>query len=517
LGVASQPVFRVFSAFLIAMACAGPLNAAREWRKLATPRYTIFTHASDHLTRDMASDFDEFLGVVDRFVIIEPENLKPLTVVLFADDSEFNPYKPLAADGRNIDDIPAERLDVRMGSETSGLFGWTTIAVAAQDYEHQTRHALFGGGVYWHLDALRMPMNPAVAHGTAMLLSTFRREITHGELGLAPPRYVSVLDKWDLIPVKQLLTMRLLDAVASDTRVRFNAESWALVHYLMFSKWAAQRHAFSTFWEALRDGVAPDDALVKALGPDGAASIDIDLRSYIHSSRYLVKIPLGPRVENRNPIVPADPMEVEIALTRAAMGGRRTPGALAHANAAVAAANGRPEAYDIRAEAVAFSKASDADVDKAVDEALAHGSRDGWTVCQKAISRFGRIADPAASQQELRAVIDLAEQAANLNPRLRSPFNLLAKAVAFSDHVTANDAKLMAFAQSHFPADRWILIGQSAIYAKNGDVEKAQQLRNQALSDDIRLDPHQLPAIRAFLASVDRAGQPHLSAGGSRP
>ena len=491
------------------MACAGPLHAAREWRKLATPRYTIFTHASDHLTRDMASDFDEFLGVVDRFVIIEPENLKPLTIVLFADDSEFDSYKPLAADGRNIDYIPAEREDVRMGSETASLNGWTTIAVAAEDYEHQTRHVLLAGGVYWHLDALRMPATPAVAHGTAMLLSTFKREITHGELGRAPPGYVRVLDQWDLIPVKRLLTMTLQDSVASDTRVRFNAESWALVHYLMFSKWAAQRHAFSTFWEALRDGAAPQDALVKALGPDGVASINIDLHAYIHSSRYLVKIPMGPRVENHDPIVAAGPMELEIALAKAAMGGGRAPGALAHADAAVAAANGRPEAYDIRAEAVVFSKAPEADVEKAVDEALAHGSREAWTICEKASFRFGRITDPAASPRELRAVIDLAEQAANLNPRLRSPFNLLAKAVTLSDHVTAVDAKLMAFAQSHFPADRWILVGQSAIYAKTGNLERARQLRDQALSEDIRLDPHQIPSIRAFLASVDRAGQPH--------
>ena len=503
------PIFHALAAFTVAVAGAGPLVAAREWRVLSTPRYTLFTDTSDHLTRDIASDFDEFLGVVDRFIIIEPENLKPLTIVVFDDDREFDPYKPLAADGRNVDYIPAERADVRTGSETSSLNGWMAIAVAAQDYEYQTRHSLFAGGVYWHLDALRMPPNPAVAHGTAALLATFRREITHGELGLAPPNYARILSQWELIPVRQLLTMNLMDSVASDTRVRFNAESWALVHYLMFSKWAAQRHAFSTFWRALRDGAVPQDALVKALGPDGAASIDIDLRSYISSSRYVVKIPLGPRVANQSPIVPADPMEVEVALTKAAMGVRRAPVALAHADAAVASGNGRPEAYDIRAQALALSKAPEADLRNAVDQALEHGSRDAWTIWEMASFRFNRIASAPAPQQELRIVIDLAGRAADLNPRLRPPFDLLARAVALSDHLRSDDAKRLAFAQSHFPADRWILIGQSAICKKAGDPEKAQALRNRALSDDVRLDPRQLPEIRVFLASADRAGPAH--------
>ena len=33
---------------------------------------------------------------------------------------------------------------------------------------------------------------------------TFRREITHGEVGMAPPRFVRILDQWNLMPVELL-------------------------------------------------------------------------------------------------------------------------------------------------------------------------------------------------------------------------------------------------------------------------------------------------------------------------
>lgn len=518
MGAASQSAFRVLSTFLVAMACAGPLNAA-QWRKIVTPRYTIITHASDHLTREMASDLDDFLGYVGKMVIIEPENLKPLTIVLFADDSEFDPFKPLTADGRNIDYVPQER-EAYMGSLTGGINGWSEISMAAQDYEHQTRHAMFVGCVFWYLQAMRMPIPPAVGKGTAAVLGTFKRESEHGVIGMVPPGYARILDQWTLMPVKRLLAMNMDDAIASDNRVLFGVESWAFAHYLMFSRWPAQRHAFRLFWEALRDGATADDALVQALGPEGAADVDIDLRAYIHSSRFIMKIELGKELENRGQIAPADPMEVEIALAKASMLARRGPSAaahggdaVAHADAAVAAANGRPEAYDIRAEALASSKAPGPDLEKAVDDALAHGSRSAWTIFKKANFRFDKINDPAASPRETRAVIDLAEQAAHLDSRLRPSFDLVANALPFSDRVTEDDSKLMAFARTYFPSDRWILIGQSAISAKVGQAEKARQLREQALSDDPKLNPHQIPEIRKLLAQLDKTGRPGSPAG----
>jgi len=341
------------------------------------------------------------------------------------------------------------------------------------------------------------------------VFADYKREITHGILGNVTPEgagrrnsaAAQILQNWPLIPVSQLFRMTQMDAITGHNRVIFDHESWALVEYLMFSKWSMERHAFSTFWKALRDGFAPEEALVKALGPDGAARIDTDLSSFLHSTRYVMKIEMGEEIENRDPIVPADPMEVEIALTKATMISRHgSP--VSHADAAVAASRGRSEAYDIRAEALAASKAAPAEVEKAVEDAQTHGSRSAWTAWKKADIRFNQIGDPAASPKDARAVVNLAEQAANLDFRFRPSFNLMAQALAFADRVTDDDAKFMAVARVTFPWDRWILIGQSAIHAKTGDPDGARQLRERALSDDRTLDPTQLSEIRAFVSRL---------------
>ena len=326
---------RFLSAMLVGAACTALLHAA-QWRKLTTPRYTIITHASDGVTREVASDFDDFIGFLGRIIIVDPRSLKPLTIVIFDDDSEFDPFKPLTADGRNVDYVSQEFLDVRTASNTGSRDGWTVIAMAAQDDDYQTRHAAFYGGVGWYLDGLGVAAPPAVVDGTARMLSTFKREITHGELGIAPPRYGNILDQWRLMPVKQLFTMNDEQAIAAHNRVLFNVESWAFMHYLMFAKEPAQRHAFNAFWRALRDGSPPEVALVKALGPDGAAAVDTNLRIYLHGMRYTLKIALGEEPDNRDPIVPADPAEVEIALAKAAMISGLSSAAT-HADAAVAA------------------------------------------------------------------------------------------------------------------------------------------------------------------------------------
>ncbi|MGD1031827.1 MAG: hypothetical protein ABSA05_11885 [Opitutaceae bacterium] len=525
MGPAPQRAFHVIFTLLVALASACSLNAA-EWRKLSTPRYTIITHASDRLTRHVASDFDDFLGFLDRFVVAKPEGLTPLTIVLFADDGEFDPYKPVTPEGVNVDYVPEELMEVWTTSMTGTQNGWTTIGAAAQDYGsprqarqaefqdygYQTERGVLEGGVYWYLSALKTPAPPAVTRGMASMFGGFKREITHGVLGAINRDEMLILDQWPLIPVKQLLTMTEMEAVTGHNRVLFNVESRAFVQYLMFSKWSMDRHAFSTYWQALRDGYPSEEAMLKALGPDWETKVNTDLSAFIHSTRYLLRIEMGEEIENKDPIVPADAMEVEIALTKATMVSRHGQ-PVAHADAAVAASRGRPEAYDIRAEALAASKAAPADIAKAVDDALAHGSRSAWTAWKKADFRFSQIANPAASPKGARAVVNLAEQAANLDFRFRPSFNLMAQALAFSDRVTDDDAKFMAFARARFPWDRWILIGQSAIHAKTGDPEGARQLRERALSDDRTLDPRQLAEIKAFVARMGE-GAPGSPAGG---
>ena len=108
----------------------------------------------------MASDFEDFIGFVGRIVLVDPRNLKPLTIVIFADDSEFDPFKPLTSDGRNMSYVPQEILELQTGSTTRMRLMDATIAMAVQDHERETRHAAFYGGVCWYLNGLKVPAPP---------------------------------------------------------------------------------------------------------------------------------------------------------------------------------------------------------------------------------------------------------------------------------------------------------------------------------------------------------------------
>ena len=197
-------------------------------------------------------------------------------------------------------------------------------------------------------------------------------------------------------------------------------------------------------------------------------------------------------------IVLAEPAELDIALAKAALAGKRDS-ALGYANGAVAAAGDRPEPYAIRAEVLERVKAPAADLRRAVDEALARGSQNGWILYRAADDRLADAGGRRAPPAQARAVANLAEQAANADRRLRPAFDLIARAVYLSDRVTEDDGNFLAAARSRFPADRWILIGQSAIARAHGDAEGAKRLTAMALGEGEGLSKSQLPEIRGFL------------------
>ena len=148
-----------------------------------------------------------------------------------------------------------------------------------------------------------------------------------------------MLDRWQLVPVEKLLQIGSYDDIADQQmRVTFEAESWAFAHYLYFARGPMKRHAFSAFWSALKEGLTPHEALVRALGPEGVRTIDADLQSYFHGIRYTVSLPFDHSGRTLGPSGPADPMEVEIGLAKTAYVDRPED-AVPHAQAAVAAAH----------------------------------------------------------------------------------------------------------------------------------------------------------------------------------
>ncbi len=497
-----HPVIKAVFFWIVAalMILASDAAFAKDtWRTLAKPKFTIVSAASDSRTRDAAANINDFVDCLGHLVQVDQHRLRPLTIVIFATDAEFDAYKPRLKDGRMIDSVQ-EELDMSTGSDTGSGMDWAVIAMAGHYDERATDHVVMAGCAYWYLAALDFRLPLAVSHGAAQMFSTFKRRETHGTFGLPIPLYVKLLNRWPLMPVERLLAINDMGSVVlSDQRVVFGAESWALAHYLMFAHGPAERHAFGRFLSALGHHLSPHEALIKALGPKEAAEIDSSLTSYIHSRWYTIEMDLPPRVRDAQPIVPADTAEIEVALTKVALAAH-LPTALGHADAAVAAGPDRPETHAIRAEALLREHAPKEKIQAEVTAALAHGSQNPGIFLLDAESSLHEASAGASEPERARTAVNRAEKSILLNPSIERPFDFIARTLGRCPRVTDDDGKFLEFGRKRFPDDRWILLGQAAFARQRGDAAAAQKLQDEALSEDARLDGSQLKAIRAFVA-----------------
>lgn len=476
---------------------AGPVQGG-EWKELRGKQFTIVSDATDGEIRESAARLADAAYILDHLVLEDASWRKPLTVVLFSDQVELQPYLPLVAAGETIDDVEQER-DTVTSNESGSAPDWYAIAACASvNYSREATFSATFGAVNWYLKGLDFPVPRAIRSGLGRVVGTLYRDSHHAILGQPPPGYRSVLYHTLPIPVHELLTERnFRGVILAGRRVTNTVESWALVHYLMFDPGCAARHSFRQFMDALSRNETPDQALVAALGPADASNIDALLREHVRGVVYAGRIPMPPEVENVGPITPADEATVQIALTQAALNGRRDS-ALAHVDAAIAAAPQNPECLALKAEALSILGRPPAQVRQAVAAAIARGSQDSWIYFSAARTRR-REAGDHASPEEIGAIIRLAEHSAKANYNFRPAFDLIAQCL-WRCPPRPNDSSFMNFARTRFPSDRWILVGQAAIARAHGDQERAGRLLAQAKGSDRVLSPSQLPDVVSFIS-----------------
>jgi len=355
------------------------------------------------------------------------------------------------------------------------------------------------------MSALHIRAPAALRSGTSRMLGLFEEGSDYARFGRPNRLFLQILGRWELIPVEKLLLIRNQEEIVdAHLRMTFTAESWAFAHYLLFAQVPMKRHAFSTFWAASKEGLSPHEALVRALGPEGAAHIDASLQSYLHGISYTVSLPYDHSGRGLSPLGAADPAEVEVALAKVGCVAQPALG-LAHAEAAIAVAHG-PEAYEIRAEILVRTHAPASRIREAVDAALAQGSHAAWILTHDAEGKLSQAGGRQASPTQNRAAVNQAEKAVRTDRDYQPAFDLLARALFYSDHVSRDDGKFLAFGREQFPDDRWLLVGESALARRTGQESQAAALETEALSDSPLLDPGQLTAVRAYLAALTSRG-----------
>ena len=311
---ARVPLFAVALATAVALAAlvatALPSHAAAaaeslEWTRYQTPNFTVFSSAPDRRTEDFIvrlERFREVLGTI--FPSFEVASPVETTMFVFRDWPTMEPFAP------------------RYGGKTvtiDGQFTWTRdenfVVVngsGTDDHMPTVYHE------YMHYFTLRNlpPLPPWFSEGIAECYETFRTDGKTAELGRGKVDHILYLRQVPFMPLERLFAIRhdSADYNEGDRRSVFYAESWALVHYLLWDT-SKYRPSVVGFLERLGSGEDPQAAFAGAFGTS-PITLEAELKRNLEHGQYLKTVVTlkGPPVEASIRKSPVSKAEIQARL-----------------------------------------------------------------------------------------------------------------------------------------------------------------------------------------------------------
>lgn len=449
---------------LLRGAGAAEFPAPDRWRQLQAPHYVVLSGLDDARTRAWAAEFDQFIATVGAELRIDPAFLPPLTVVLFASEAEFDPWRPAKPSG----EVARNVLGVFHRRET-----WGVIGLAAARRDGATRATIFHEAVHWLTSARATPLPRWRSEGLAELYSTFRVAGRSARWGDAIPAHLADLRGHGPLPMADFLAAGTSLFDDDGHTGRWYAQAWALAHAAELGGDARARSADPAAADgALRDWLAQPHRLRPASAP-------------------------AARVPNPPVLSDASAARVHEALARLALGAADVSLAHRHAAALQRLEPDSARSHELRAYLAQHEEDLDAAVAHA-QAAVAAGSRDAEMHLVTAAAELP--VDEAARARRLAAL----RTALALNPRSLGGHTLLLDALRAST-ATSEDIALLAAGRRWQPGNGVLALGLAEQRYRAGDREQARGelarlLREEAAQDGPALDEAQRAYARALLA-----------------
>lgn len=463
-------------------------SAERAWRRLDAAHYHVYSQLSDRETLAWARDFDQFIASFTGILRIDARDLPPLTVVLFARDKDFEPYKLRKPNGQT-----AQVAGQFVRQQTWSVIGMPGRAAADQ----QVRHTIFHEATHWlmSVDEARQPA--WFSEGIAELLSTF--EIQGKQVTWARPidQHLGLLDGTGTQPLGQFLTQPGAIFDRDDRTDQFYAQSWAFTHFLLFSGDAARAQLLPRFLEVFK--TRSGDATVDEVFGPNLPALEKEFRTYIQNAAYrYTATPAQPTPDLPAP-VPASAASVEAALGFLALGARRDELARQHASRAIELDGSAPGGHELLAY-LALDRAAYDEASRHAANALKGGSRDStlYLMLADAFIHGPEAQLPDADRQRA----NLYEQAINLSPRRIEPYERLAESLFDVEKPREEDAKFLQRGLTVFPGNDWIRVGYAAVSYRLGHVDEGSQAAARALQAESTLKDSQRKFATGFLRSL---------------
>lgn len=267
---------------VILFATAPTAAAKTNWIKVESKNFVLVGDASEQNIKEFAAKLEQFrLSLTTLFPNLKIETPLPTRVYVFRDGDSFRPYKPiyqgkvrenvagyfLARGSVNVIALAADR---RWGDPLQPVF---------HEYEHFILKNNLGAIPTW-LD-----------EGMSEFYSTFYSSAGGKKATIGDPlsAHVDLFRHNSIWPLARLFAVdrRSPDYNESSKVGIFYAQSWALVHYLLFQDIKNGTNQFAEFIELLSTEIAMETAFQMAFKRDYAA-LEAELRRYVTRLEYPV-------------------------------------------------------------------------------------------------------------------------------------------------------------------------------------------------------------------------------------
>jgi tetratricopeptide (TPR) repeat protein len=252
----------------------------KPWIEVRSPHFRVLTNGSQNDGRRVAKEFEQMRYVfADRYPEFRLEGGAPLTIFAPLDEATAKSLEPAVwkekgAKPAGIFHHGYEREYAMVRLDTMGGEGAREIVY------HEYTHTILHLNLHW------LPV--WLDEGLANFYGYTRFEEHKILVGAPPARYG--MPRGTLIPIETLISVEQGSSYYRDEDkvYQFYAESWALVHFLIFGPGMERGKRLNQFATLLQQGVEQKKAFQQTLG--NFKAVDHDLSDYLSKLSFQTRV-----------------------------------------------------------------------------------------------------------------------------------------------------------------------------------------------------------------------------------
>ncbi len=242
----------LLSALLLAPEAPALPRKKDQWIQVDTTNFTLYGNASPATVKHVGRNLEQFRAVLSKLTTAELNAPVPTLIYVFSHDRAFQPYKPIRG-GK-----PAALSGMFQGTKHGN---YISLDGARRTQATSSIYTLYA---YYFLNNNLPDLPLWYRKGLAEYYGTLEIDNRRANIGKPDAGHVRRLRETPMIPLAELFAAQEQpDYRTGDRAYLFDAQCWAVVHYLLAANPERRQQTF-TFMQLLSQGMRQDAAFEKA-------------------------------------------------------------------------------------------------------------------------------------------------------------------------------------------------------------------------------------------------------------